>query len=345
MLNEAQAPMWDDFLTNAGWQDAERSYVAGDADYRTFERLTKADGSTAILMFWKPRHLWPQTPPDGYMQKFIKVGELLRDIGLRAPEIYASNIDEGLLLYEDFGSGLYFDELANGASEKDLYVAATDVLIHIHKNYPAEKLRKVYPDLMPWSEPVWEKSLGEFTKNFYAYTLKADLPSDSQAKFQAAWDEVLPKTLQLPQSISLWDYHSPNLMWMDGKDNLQRCGVLDYQDAILAPVTTDLAFLLEDVRREVDPTVVKFCRDRYLSAFLDLDLKDFNNTYWIQTCIHVTRLLGQFPRLAEVDGKPKYLQHIPRLWRYLERCFAEPALKPVEDWFKTNVPDTVWGGE
>ena len=49
-------------------------------------------------------------------------------------------------------------------------------------------------------------------------------------------------------------------------------------------------------------------------------------------------LLGIFARLNRRDGKPQYLRHMPRIWRYLQCSLDHPALQPLKDWYGANVP-------
>ena len=50
------------------------------------------------------------------------------------------------------------------------------------------------------------------------------------------------------------------------------------------------------------------------------------------------KVIGIFTRLDRRDRKPRYLAHIPRLWRLLERNLEVPALAPLEEWLDRNIP-------
>jgi aminoglycoside/choline kinase family phosphotransferase len=56
-----------------------------------------------------------------------------------------------------------------------------------------------------------------------------------------------------------------------------------------------------------------------------------------------TKILGIFARLDRRDGKPQYLRHMPRIWAYLRRALAHPALAPLEAWYGTHVPEPAQG--
>jgi aminoglycoside/choline kinase family phosphotransferase len=78
--------------------------------------------------------------------------------------------------------------------------------------------------------------------------------------------------------------------------------------------------------------------DHYLSAFPDLDRDAFLRSYAVLGAIRHTRIVAVFARLFLRDGRPDYLQHLPRVWRLLEAKLTEPALTPVRDWFDRMLP-------
>jgi aminoglycoside/choline kinase family phosphotransferase len=50
------------------------------------------------------------------------------------------------------------------------------------------------------------------------------------------------------------------------------------------------------------------------------------------------KIAGIFARLASRDGKPRYLAHLPRVWRYLDDDLAHPALGDLRDWYNRAIP-------
>ena len=84
---------------------------------------------------------------------------------------------------------------------------------------------------------------------------------------------------------------------------------------------------------------------RYIKARLtsdrNFDPAVFAEHYAIMSAQRNTRLLGTFARLNRRDGKPHYLRHQPRIWTYLSRSLAHPALSPVRQWYAANVPPPV----
>ena len=119
---------------------------------------------------------------------------------------------------------------------------------------------------------------------------------------------------------------------------LRRVGLLDFQDATLAPVTYDIVSLLEDARRDVPPSLAERMIRRYLAARPELDETAFRAAYVALAAQRHCKVIGIFTRLCVRDGKPGYLAHIPRLWRLLERACGDPVLAPLAAWLDEAIP-------
>jgi N-acetylmuramate 1-kinase len=111
---------------------------------------------------------------------------------------------------------------------------------------------------------------------------------------------------------------------------------------VLAPAAYDLVSLLQDARIDVPEQLELVLLTRYIKARLAAD-GDFNpahfaELYALMSAQRNTKLLGIFARLNRRDGKPQYLRHLPRIWTYLNRSLAHPALAGLRDWYAANVP-------
>jgi hypothetical protein len=133
----------------------------------------------------------------------------------------------------------------------------------------------------------------------------------------------------------LRDYHADNLMVLPGTKEL---GLLDFQDALAGHRAYDLVSLLQDARRDVAPALEEAMLERYAAAAGIAHRADFRADYELLGAQRNTKILGIFTRLWKRDGKPHYLPLQPRVWGYLERNLAHPALAPVREWFEANVP-------
>ena len=149
---------------------------------------------------------------------------------------------------------------------------------------------------------------------------------------------MFPVARQLPDTLVLRDFHVDNLMIVEGREGIAAVGLLDFQDAVIGPVAYDLVSLLEDARRDVDPVLAEAMAGRYAAAFPGLDRAALDAGMAVLGAQRNAKIIGIFTRLDRRDGKPHYLQHVPRVWRLLERDLAHPALKPVRAWFDREVP-------
>lgn len=307
------------FLATAGWTGAQILPLAGDASFRRYFRVMK-DGDQAVLMDAPPPHEDPRP--------FISVAEWLSAHGFAAPTIFARDLDEGLLLLEDFGDARLREHLdAAPQDEVALYARAVDLLADLH-SLPAQE------GLAPYDRDVYQREAGLFTEWFApAAGLNVDVPG-----YVAAWDEVLPliELDEAPQVTVLRDYHAENIMLLPDERRSQGLGLLDFQDALAGHPAYDLVSLLQDARRDVSPAVERAMLDRYMAQ--TPASADFEAAYAVLGAQRNAKIIGIFTRLWKRDGKPRYLAYLPRMWGLLERDLAHPMLAPVADWFAANIP-------
>jgi aminoglycoside/choline kinase family phosphotransferase len=315
MKPPAHAP---EFLATCGWEGAEIVPLAGDASFRRYFRVV--DGSRSAVLMDAP-------PPHENPRPFIAVAEWLLGRGLSAPEILARDLDKGLLLLGDFGNARLRESLdGDPHRERELYELATDVLIHLHRHAPM-------PGLPPHGVVQWLEELRLFT-DWYCPAVGADV--DIHA-YERAWREVLEPVAAdgLGPVTVLRDYHAENIMLVEGRDGVAHLGLLDFQDALSGHPAYDLASVLEDARRDVQPALERAMMDRYLAATGEGEA--FERAYWALAGQRNTRILGVFTRLWKRDNKPGYRRFQPRMWGLLERDLAQPHLAPVRAWFDSNI--------
>lgn len=315
------------FLAAAGWQAARREPLARDASFRRYDRLFR-DGETAVLM--------DAPPPTENVAAFHKVALILRGLGLSAPEPYAVDEDAGLMLLEDLGDQTFTRVLNGGGDAAALYRTATDLLIALHRRYQVSDAGDDV--LSPYDD---SRLLGEaalFTDWYMPAVLDASTPPEVRTAYIEGWRAALAAARAVPDSLVLRDYHVDNLMVVAGRDGVSACGLLDFQDAVIGPITYDLVSLLEDARHDVSAALASEMIDRYLSAFPGLDRAAFAASYAVLGAQRSAKIIGIFTRLCRRDGKPVYLKHIPRVWRWLEGDLEHPALAEMRDWFARAVP-------
>lgn len=317
------------------FDDATATAVSGDADNRQYWRLTKNDQSK-ILMYWSPKTFWPQTPSSGYMEKFADLADYLTAAGLSAPEIYGMDVVKKLIFLEDFGDTLYFNALEKDKSlEPQLYTLAVEALIHLHRFYDKEPIKGIDKA----SNKIWFFTLNRFIDHYFINVIGNRLPVEAVIEYQRLWGEVLDQTIAMPQTLCLLDYHSPNLMYLKGRKGVKQVGVLDFQDALIAPPMVDLSLLLFDPRRDVPEDLQEKLIAQYANAFPKLSKDTLRDGLDIFIAWKNMALLGQFISLAVNANKPGYLKHLPRCWQRLEKALQNKKLKHVKKWFDKYVPE------
>ena len=313
MIPPAAAPA---FLSAAGWEHAAIVPLAGDASFRRYFRVI--DGARrAVLMDAPPPHEDPRP--------FIAIAEHLVGQGFAAPAILARDLDEGLVLIEDFGDLRVKEHLDDRpVDEVAVYTRAVELLADLHR-LPAA-------DLPPYDREVYQREAGLLTE---WYCPAIGLPVDADA-YVRAWDAVLPIVEQSASSTVtvLRDYHAENIMLID-RPEARGLGLLDFQDALAGHPAYDLVSLLQDARRDVPPAIEAAMLDHYRA--IANPPADFDAAYAVLGAQRNAKIIGIFTRLWKRDGKPRYLSFLPRMWDLLERDLAHPALAPVAEWFAGNI--------
>lgn len=306
----------DTFLATAGWTDAAIEPLAGDASFRRYFRIRRGE-KTAMLMDAPP----PQEDP----APFLRAAKWLDSNGMRAPIILAEDAGRGLVLLEDFGESRMRDYLDQWPDdERAIYRGAVDALAALHRLPPG---------------PFLDYSLSEYMREarlFVEWYCPAQGLTVDVEGFARAWEDALCPLLprQRPGVTVLRDYHAENIMLLGGLD---KQGLLDFQDALVGHPAYDLVSLLQDARRDVSQELEAEMFDHYVKRTGQGD--DFLADYARLGAQRNTKIVGIFVRLWKRDGKPRYLDLIPRVWDLLERDLTHPALAPVARWFEANIPD------
>ena len=340
------------FLYHSGYALAERQRMQGDASTRVYERIVR-DGKPAILMN-APRR--PDGPPvrDGKPYSaiahlaedvcpFVAMADGLRALDFSAPEIYAADLEHGLLLLEDFGAEPFVAG-SPPAPIAERYGEAVDLLAALHTRQVEAMLP--LPDGTTYAIPAYDTG---------AFLIEADLLLDwyiphrglavddaERDQFRRLWLAALKPSLAGQQTWVMRDFHSPNLIWLPDRDGYRRVGLLDFQDAVIGPTGYDVASLLQDARVDVPVSLERDLFARYVGRRGEtdpgFDPTGFAAVYAVMAAQRATKILGIFARLDRRDGKPQYLRHMPRVWRNLQRSLGHPTLTDLSAWYRDNVP-------
>ncbi|GAA0297416.1 aminoglycoside phosphotransferase family protein [Rhodovulum strictum] len=300
------------FLSGAGWGDATRRPLAGDASNRRYERLT--DGLRSAVLMDAPAERGEDVRP------FLAIARHLSGLGLSAPAILAEDPGTGLLLLEDLGDDLFARVAARDpAQEETLYAAAVDLLADLHRAPPPSGLGA-------YDAPIMAR-LARLPFDWYLPGIDAPAPDGAAAAFRAGIETVLAEHAP-PSVLILRDYHAENLIWLPDRQGAARVGLLDFQDALCGHPAYDLVSLLEDARRDVDEGLQARMRTRYVAA-TGTAPDSFDRAYALLGAQRNLRILGVFARLCLRDGKPGYLPLLPRVWGHLMRDLSHPDLAPL----------------
>jgi N-acetylmuramate 1-kinase len=340
------------FLDSAGFADAKRQRMAGDASIRSYARLIRDDG--VVILMNSPRR--PDGPAiyDGKsysaavhlaedVKPFVAIAGALRELGFSAPAIHCADLDDGFLITEDFGSAS-FVEGDPPAPIAERYQAATDVLAALHRESLPEILTltpQTSYHIPSFDTDALLTEVGLMLE-WYLPDRGVEPTNNMRAEFVMMWRDLLSTPAAAARTWVLRDFHSPNLIWLGQREGLAQVGIIDFQDAVLGPAAYDLVSLLQDARIDVPEELELALLTRYIKARRAADHTfnpaDFAELYAIMSAQRNTRLLGTFARLNRRDGKPQYLRHQPRIWTYLNRSLAHPALASVRAWYAANVP-------
>lgn len=296
-----RAALIDRFLARSDWAGWQRAALAGDASARRYLRLTQ-DHHSVILMDAPPENGEDTRP-------FAQMADWLVSVGLCPPRVLAHDADSGIMVLSDLGT----DDFARWLSRRPddtgpLYTAAVDVLAHLH--------RQTTDLALPRMTPQVAGDMIAITGEFYAGAEVADLIAEVRIYFETHAPHA--------DTLALRDFHAENLIWRPDRTGLARVGLLDFQDAFIAPAGYDLASLLRDVRRDVDTGLAERMTEYFMQA------TGAGPAFRVQlACLGAQRnlrILGVFARLAKTRGKPQYIDLIPRVWDNLMRDLAHPAL-------------------
>jgi tRNA threonylcarbamoyl adenosine modification protein YjeE len=342
-----------DFLGSIRWSDAVRTFLEGDASFRRYERL-HLGGETAVLMDMPAR---PDGPPVKHGKPYSQIAHLaeniraviavnayLRSQGFSAPETYEADLGRGLAIIEDLGDQVFGRMLLAGRDMSDHLQEAVNLI--------ADVAERDWPDAVPVNAgeshpiPAYDHGALEIEVELLLEWLwpllkKRAASAEERESFLAAWADLLRSLTPATPVWTLRDYHSPNLIWLPGREGIARVGLIDTQDCVLGHPAYDLVSLLQDARVDIPRQTADRLLDYYCGlrrTVAPFDEESLRLAFAVFGAQRATKILGIFARLSRRDGKHQYLRHIPRVSGYLERNLAHPALAPLKQWFDKHLP-------
>jgi aminoglycoside/choline kinase family phosphotransferase len=273
--------------------------------------------------------------------RFAAAAGWLRGHGLAAPDIYAADHRQGFIILEDLGDALFADVLAEGGDEKQLYQAAVEVLAKIHAKDAPSALSSDKP-LFAYDQAALVAETDLSIEWFLPLALDREATEQEISEHRALWRSALAGIGKSRRVFVHRDYHAQNLLWLPDRDGVARVGLIDFQDAVAGSAAYDLISLIEDARRDVSPELAEATTVHYLAAMraqgTPVDEAVFRHEMAVMAAQRNAKIVGIFARLFKRDGKPRYLAFLPRVWGYLERDLAHPALADLRTWYDRVIP-------
>lgn len=311
-MAEQRATLIDGFLAQAGWADAVRTLLAGDASARRYLRLGRGTGR-AVLMDADPAL-------GESVSRFVQVGDWLAQQGYSAPRLLAADTGNGFLLLEDLGDDLIARLVATDPDrELPLYLDVTAFLSDLHQR-PA-------PDFLAVAGAATLGDLSARIVDWYLPALDA-LPTDAARAVGNEIARLYERLSDGRRAVSLRDFHAENLIWLPDRTGPARVGLLDFQDAFVTHPAYDLVSLCQDARREVSEAAEAACIDAYVKAN-GLEQARFEAIYALLGAQRALRIIAIFARLCLRSGKAHYVDYMPRVWTSLTRNLRHPELAPL----------------
>jgi aminoglycoside/choline kinase family phosphotransferase len=299
------------------------SVVAGDASNRRYFRFDSGPHSYVLV----------EAPPETEKnEEFLHVRSILASAGVRVPNLLGADLDRGFLLLEDLGDQLLLP-LLDADSVNSYYRSAMDVLSKLAQTEIHDSQLGEYDHLLLSEE------LGRFSEWFVQGLLGYSLPKNEEGLLRNFFAQLVNSALEQPRVVVHRDFHSRNLMLM-ADDSL---AVIDFQDAVIGPVTYDLVSLLRDCYIQWPPDRVEVWVGEYrdllhsCGVVTDSDRVQFQRWFDLMGLQRHIKVLGTFARLYLRDGKSAYLDDLPLVVHYvlevLEKYSQESVFADFHDWF------------
>ena len=286
-----------------------------DASFRRYFRASLDDGASFVAM---------DAPPEKEdCRPFVHVAGLLREAGVHAPQVHAQDLAQGFLLLADLGTRTYLQEL-DAANAPRLFADATDALVRW-------QLATRPGELPAYDDALLRREMQLFPDWYVARHLGVELKEAQRRLLEQVFALLVKSALAQPRVYVHRDYMPRNLMLCNPNP-----GVLDFQDAVIGPISYDMVSLLRDAFVSWDEEAVLDWTVRYWEKAkaaglpVDADFGEFWRAFeWMGLQRHL-KVLGIFARINYRDGKPRYLADTPRFLRYARTVATRyPALAPL----------------
>ena len=287
-----------------GTDQYEFGPASSDASFRRYFRVGVKGAETKIVM--------DAPPSTENCTPFIKVAQMLRNMGLHVPELYAQDLAQGFLLLSDLGESQYL-RVINPGNVGRLYGDALSALV-------ALQAHGISVDLPSYDRALLLRELEIFREWYLGKHICYPLTQDLNNQISKCYEFLVSAALEQPRVIVHRDFHSRNLLFTP-KHNP---GILDFQDAVIGPITYDVVSLLRDCYiawplDQIHDWVRGYHQLCLQSGVLHLDNEpQFFRWFDLMGVQRHLKAAGIFARLNHRDGKPDYLRDVPRTLSYVQ---------------------------
>ncbi len=290
----------ESWLSQNNYDVSSLRVLSGDASFRKYYRVDK-DAVSYVVM---------DCPPDKEnLDAFIKISDKLQKAKINVPKLFECNEDDGFLVISDLGDNLYSKKL-DKETVYCLYTDALETIVKMQMNTDLSGLDNF--------DNLYDEENKLFTDWFLQHHQKIDLDNSLKSDLSNEFDKINSIIKDIPKTFVHRDFHSRNLLVTDTNNP----GVIDYQDAVLGPVTYDLVSLLKDCYITWDDGLVEDMLDSFFTRIKSNSINSISDfRYWFDITglqRHI-KAIGIFSRLNYRDNKDGYLKDIPRTYAYVDK--------------------------
>jgi len=296
---------WLEKLPDVSYKNIQ--VASSDASFRRYYRVWLGDVSYIVMDS-------PPSKEDNY--RFVKYSKLFHQIGLNCPEIYETNFTKGFFVLEDLGSQHFLDRILHNKHEQiNLYNDALSALLKLQINGS-----KIAKEFSSYEHSLLSEEMNLFVDWFCVKELNYWFSKKQLSQWQDCAQILTTNALNQPQVLVHRDYHSRNLI----HSQFNNPGILDYQDAVIGPITYDLVSLLRDCYISVPENLISELLSNFYAKIdrsirKDMSKESFIRFFDLMGIQRHLKAVGIFSRLMHRDGKNNYLKDIPRTLNYIYR--------------------------
>jgi len=312
---EQQLP---EVFVRCGWGEvpaAQLTAASSDASFRRYFRWQGGERSLIVM---------DAPPPQEDCRPFVKVAQMLEQAGVHVPQILASDLERGFLLLTDLGHQTYLDVIDQSNAEQ-LFEDAVQALLKF-------QLHPVAQPMPAYDEALLRRELQLFPEWYVQRHLGHSFSEAQQAAWERICRQLIDSALAQPRVLVHRDYMPRNLMISEPNP-----GVLDFQDAVLGPVSYDITSLFKDAFLSWPEAQVRAWLEGYwhkaraAGVTLPESLDEFLRASDLMGLQRHLKVIGIFARICHRDGKPRYLADVPRFFAYIEAVLARrPELAELQ---------------